>query len=450
MLDNVTFGVWHLNNFDNLELDDRLSDLTGFHIAHFLGVQPSRQFHAHSVENILERCDTEWCLVQTPGHNFTSSVQASVFKNYTERRDVAAFGHIIDDKGYYGLHHQMFMVNVGAWRDNGRPAFGRGGQKEQAVCAVRRSEADIHDDYTPLYLHPAGLSTKRARAATPGWNLISESVKKGQKIENLCPALRRAKFFAYPQRHNADEYLHVLSDTVAHEHAARDEHVLSTLRRLKTGTFGIHAINNEPMHDIPKRAETPIDLGVFVSSGFKSNVVLERQGFTPETKVVFYDVYAPSLLFKRLLIERWDGVGFLSFVDRVMPEITNASTTTIHNDVNLEQTFAAMVEKEFGGSEGWLNHWRRFRQLQFSFVECNILYEPQKLANVISAVGRQSKRCVLWTSNIFDFCQVVRDLSYTERKRRHAKLIAAVSAASGVEPIAIGIGPSHFGRGPYV
>jgi hypothetical protein len=448
LADRVGFGIWHLNDFGNEALDARLAELTCQSTCFVLKVPARRVFHATSVDRLLENCDEDWCLIQAPGNVFTGGTRPTqqALLAYLERTDIPVFGHILDDGEYFGLHQQAVLVNTALWRRLGRPAFGEVVGKTQIVHPALRSETNVHDHYTPHYLLPGQGEPVLRRMKNPGWNLISASLAAGLRIENFGDAFRETKFFCYPRAVNATSMLAMLRNVGAD--ALYDDHHVRRARKLldRSRPAGIHVVNNERFGDIPA-AGGPLDLAICVAAGFKSNVILHRLGFTPATEVVFYDIDPATLLFKRLLVEEWDGEDFLAFYPGVLERVAQQYKTGAFRDVDIAKTFTAMVEKEFGGPAGWAAHWRQFRQLPIRYVQADIFDAPRDLADALRETTRRG-RMAFWISNIFNYHPLIMTRDFDHRVRRFRAMTRAVERALGTAPLLIGREPVNPADGP--
>lgn len=450
--EKISSAIWRQNEFSNEALDARLAGLTAYHITRTMGIRYAQIYHSGSVENILFACQTDWCLIQSPGHIYGSrSVVAArnILLGMAEQDNVAAFGHLLDDKKYFGLHHQVMLINVKLWRENGRPAFGPASVGEQVVHPIQRSEENVHDDYTPLWLGPEAGSAVKVDPKTVGWNFISHLAGLGYKFENFSRPFRNLKFFCYPQKRNADSMLDALRD-VSQDTALEDERLISIVKRVRASRpSGIHIINNEGNQDIPKRNTETVGTGIFVSSGFKSNVILHRLGFTQETQIIFYDIDDATIEFKRRLISGWDGRNFLTHASGLVKSMSEEYKTGIFRDVDLNTSYESMINDVFESEENWISHWLKFRKLNFSFVKADILRGQEPLIKAIQERCREGRQ-VIWTSNIFNYGIEVIGMSYDERRKAYSTLVDRVRDVTGRGPDFVGQMPKDFADGKWV
>lgn len=117
------------------------------------------------------------------------------FEKFKQSGEVCR-GHILwkPELSYPRLHFQSMFLDLNHWRKIGKPSFER---YSGEVIQPLRSEENVHDDYTPLWLKPSDKKidvTKREMA-----EYISKVMEDGKDIHNF-DLERGTKFFTYPER----------------------------------------------------------------------------------------------------------------------------------------------------------------------------------------------------------------------------------------------------------
>lgn len=448
----ISAAIWRRNEFQNDELDARLAGITAYSISKIMGSKFTEIHHSHSIESILLACQTDWCFIQASGHTYRAqnvSLARNILAKMVENDEVAAIAHLMDDKVYFGLHHQVMLLNKRLWEEHGRPIFGGTVTTEQAVRPVRRSDENVHDDYTPLWLAPASGPPIQVKPKTVGWNFISHMSGLGYSFDNFKSDFRSRKFFCYPQKKNSAAMLEALRDT-SQRVEIDDPRIASVAKRFRINRpSGIHIVNNEGNGDIPPPSGEAVGLAVFVASGFKSNIILHKLGFNADTEVVFYDVDQATLEFKKRLIAHWNGQNFLDTANQMIEELKSEYKTNKFTDVNIDLSYQSMIKNSFGSEAAWIDHWMKFRQLRFSFVKADILRDQQPLVNALPDAQREG-RPVLWTSNIFNYGIEIIGMEFQARKNAHASLLGHMRAACGREPVFVGQAPRDYASGTWV
>jgi len=127
------------------------------------------------------------------GIDFFNAIEQECNGNYILK------GHILDrGNAYYELHQQCYLINLENYTSLGMPSVGLQTLGEQHTQTLPvRSEDNIHDDYTPLYVLP-GVKEKTYQHKMHGWNIISIALKK-YKLIAFNDAIRNSKKHYYPE-----------------------------------------------------------------------------------------------------------------------------------------------------------------------------------------------------------------------------------------------------------
>jgi hypothetical protein len=128
------------------------------------------------------------------GDNFFNEVDKLIETDYF------LYGHILDRKTeYYELHHQCYLINIEKYTLLGQPIIGDVtlGNPLTTTMPVR-SEENIHDDYTPLWIKSGSVTTKYNHRLH-GWNIINCALENRHTINAWPESIRQHKMYYYPE-----------------------------------------------------------------------------------------------------------------------------------------------------------------------------------------------------------------------------------------------------------
>jgi hypothetical protein len=194
------------------------------------------------------------------------------FDNLPE--DFFILGHVLDmGDGYYGLHHQCYVIDLDLYAMLGNPEPGQTQLLEQHIQTVpNRSKENIHDDYTPLWISK-GSAQKVYKHKFHGWRIISAGLEADYKIYAFDSTLRDGKHFLYCDVDTSDwiykRYNHCLQN-----HVYKDS----------TGSV-----------DFPRPYNCNIDHLIYPAAGTTWLDKLKKHGYDSSTKVTFYDYNQSAL-----------------------------------------------------------------------------------------------------------------------------------------------------------
>lgn len=210
------------------------------------------------------------------------------------QEDFFVAGHILDRKdAYYELHHQCYIVNLNYYKQVREPRVG----KMNLFCShtqscPQRSDENIHDDYTPLWVC-SGTSTTQYQHQAHGWNIISTALNNNLKIKVFNNALRDNKIYYYP---DYDSYFDQLNFLYA--------------RQGFCNGMAIYLGNSE--------SNINVNIGIInqlvvPASGLNWLEYLNSSGYHNGTIVKFYDYSYLTLEYIKALINTWNGEDYSTF-----------------------------------------------------------------------------------------------------------------------------------------
>lgn len=227
------------------------------------------------------------------GDEFFNEVELFVYSN----KDCFLMGHIPDrDDGYFELHEQCYIINLETYKDLNCPTVGKFAfYSPHTQIAPKRSDINIHDDYTPIWVTP-GDTVKQYKHKWHGWNILSVAFANGKPVLPFTENFRKNKKFYYPNYEPsflpASTYLYgknqVASQTIFYPH------------------------NTEAKVDI--NFQGPIKQFITQSSGMNWVDYLIDYGYDENTVVRFVDYNLLALECMREIVENWDGKEYTLFV----------------------------------------------------------------------------------------------------------------------------------------
>ena len=121
--------------------------------------------------------------------------------------------------------------------------------------------------------------------------------------------------------------------------------------------------------------------------------ILNTNGFNDNTKIHYFDWCDASLLYKRDLIETWNGVDLHLWLLEHDLKYNFASTYRGNYEPFWQQEL-----QDFGGAEAFKKLWDRYVNLEHNYYKIDIVNEPTNLFNIVKA---QEGNKVLWTTNVW-------------------------------------------------
>jgi hypothetical protein len=306
-----------------------------------------------------------------------------------QNHPVHCMAHLVDErpKAYVKLHHQCVLINVNTWKQAGEPKWGpghmRGGRE---VAALRRSEENYHDHYTPFWIeHDADQPDYIVPYTSEGYGIITAFVKAGIRIWGFPTELRETKMYLYPDVY--DDVNDKMQD------------MYYEIDRWKSGFY---AVNTEKTKSRPgEDFNMPVRQLIAPCSGLLPWEYILEKGMTADARFTFYDSNPHSIAFYTQLLERWDGSDYPSFVLNFMqgdPRLLKAFAKRYTEVKSYWQSVEAKATQ--AGYLDFQQFWSKFKQNKYHIEQLNIL-DPTRFKR-LGAIDN-SPDSVLMLSNIFRF-----------------------------------------------
>ena len=126
-------------------------------------------------------------------------------------------------------------------------------------------------------------------------------------------------------------------------------------------------------------------------------MILNPYGFYPDTEIVFYDYSKPSLAFKKLLLEQWDGENYHDFVSWALDKYQFNETGGVDTETKTKKQLWEREVKWWGSESAIREHWQEYKKLKHSFIHVDICETPEKITSSITP----EKDSLIWWSNAF-------------------------------------------------
>jgi hypothetical protein len=312
--------------------------------------------------NVIQGIDED-AMLQEAAKNYTHAVVLStgtefingdeffheVEKEVYGSKEFFLIGHIPDrDDGYYELHDQCYIINLTTYKELGCPAIGKFAYySPHTQIAPRRSDENIHDDYTPIWV-VHGDTEKQYKHKWHGWNILSVAFANKKFVKPFPERFRKNKRYYYPNYEpafiNACTYLY-----------GKNQVASQTL---------FYPYNTEQLVHI--EVPRPVRQLVIQASGLQFVDYLLKYGYDNNTVVRFVDYNLFALECMEHIITNWNGMKYMNFVNQYVDHrgkfLKNKTqewlTLTGHaQDVNLESwaDIVKTVKFEFSHQDLVLN-----------------------------------------------------------------------------------------------
>jgi hypothetical protein len=344
-------------------------------------------------------------------------------------------GHIIaknDEYPYFSP--QVLCINIQKYVQYGSPSIG-------AICKdvnVRlpipyRSEENIHDDHTPLWL---GQSTGKERDYHElqfGWHVIMQSLLHGDKVKNIPVKARNTYRFLY-WWHRPDELekaYKLIDSNIDFDISSMNLNVPQKehIAWLNTAThMPVFVFNTEPLL-FSKRQSLKKIIGC--ASGFQLFALWYSCGACNDTVIYHFDINGESLNWQKGLQENWQGDELFQFFIKWTGQKNQDQFNLVreHNRLTDHETCLIHVKHlhdAVGGKDAFINLWKRYANLRHEYHCCNIVSNPE---SIIDAIEDNS---IIWYSNIFNYIFWIYKYGLDNLKDYHDKWLNTIRSCGHV------------------
>lgn len=341
---------------------------------------------ARSVDSIVQRAHTlgyRHLVVLWEGTIALPSFGRTAEKALKDLEDADALfmAHIIDRASHakyhgkpetsgYSLFPISMLVNLARWEELGKPTFGD--EEKVLSLPIWRSEENIHDNYTPLWLQ----ANDRPETATfgQGWGFIKASIDAGMTALNMPREVRAAQAHIYDnvvaalqklQRDPFDSSVHVNDKLRDAFHKCRQ----NWYGRSSLSHYFLH---NTESHDLPdgekRRLIAGIDTFVLPCSSLKW-VSVSREA--EPRRFVHYDAIPSAIAAAEFVHTHFDGTkqGMHACEAELRTRLQDVYGTTD----KLWDRMTGIFDSEAAFSD----RFRALKECRHDYVEANILRDPE-------------------------------------------------------------------------
>jgi hypothetical protein len=324
-------------------------------------------------------------------------------------------GHILlrPTDQYPYLHEQTLAINLQRWKDYGRPAIGHSETGKKVLPAFERSDDNIHDDYTPLWLKPSNANQISTTKRRFGWNILSTSLDNQLPVVNIPIEIRNEKIYVYPDD-NGDQLARIISDLrtlpslpipfLENDSQRKFVEWMSWMLQ-DDATTTVFVFNTGQLWWGEEYGLTTPDSIWTTASGFKSFVEWYMRGAPQHCVIDTYDRNPGSLRLWQHIHRSWNGNDFYDFMRAYDQNCDSEEIYCWGNkwaNETIQQCCARQIEEiaaYFGGHANMLQHWHKFQQLEHRYHHCDIVANHQTILDNLL----ENKKNLIWLNNIFFF-----------------------------------------------
>ena len=374
------------------------------------------------IDNLIKSAyskKAKWLFLVSYGQRFHDNDCIAKIITHAENTDAVFLGHILQTtypdgslgEDQYSIHHQNFLLNLEEWNNMGRPLFGTEGTYQIRKHIPERSSDNFHDNYTPYWLKPTKTYKTYNGYLGTGWNFINTALNKGYTLNTFPSELKNKKSFFYPED-NSKEFSSALRSTdniptdgvYRLSNISQNSYLAETcplasknvVYALNTDQPGIDYLSSYIKKSTIKNIYAP-------ASGFKALFLLAQTNWNSSTRIIYFDFSPISIVFKKWLLENWDGRDYIDALKRFKLHFPNVSFIC-NKEVDLDNVYEDFKTnlkytiEFFGGERRWVEYWEKTKKLEHKFIICNLLEDYSQITNdMLEHKGIN----LMWISNIF-------------------------------------------------
>ena len=394
------FLTYNNTQLNNLLVQQRLKDITDFY--HF----PVAGWVFDATDNLdpklTELADqgVEFVVVSALG-NFLRlhSIDDAVINDCLNNNAPLA-GHLLDRKNYYCIDPQFFCLNLKTWDQVGRPKFQSSPKRSTFTSVgVIRSEENVHDDYTPLWIKPGQEQEYTLDFLDFGTQVLYKFLEHGHQLININQDIRARKHYLYPD-YNEQKLVDLFTNWTRPEKEIPLQHFYDNIQyHFDNYDRTVYVLNSE---DVISTSPIKIDHYSGVCGGLKAVGILNNQGFHENTCVSLFDISQPAVDYQQYLVNEWDGDfdNYLTVFEKFKkqhPSLQYAWRSWNTWEVEIERFLksACLDKKTFRQT------WQQYQTLPINFTCINLLDVDQVTEYFSSFNTGKPRDYYIWVSNSF-------------------------------------------------
>ena len=414
--ENVVLCLWNywidgpLESFKN-ELTFSLYNITKFNLlGHHDVIDGGNYIEDKDIDVCIDKAyatKRKYAIISVPGHHMNYKTVWELVAYAESNPKAGLIAHLIDDaapsrrpSSWFGIHPQLFLINLHIWDKIRKPKFGMPRTLKQAtmVPKITRSTENIHDDYTPMWYKPTGRALMKPKGSQFywAWNIINEILFHDYECQNIPIEARQSKKFYY-----ADTI------TTKDEVAEVNELASSTISLYFQGFMNTPFLfNTEYYKDLPlKHIKKTFENFIILPSGFKGHWLIEQLGYTGQEKIFFYDINISSIYLRKYMIETWDGNNFIDWLNTSIKNTSGEKLLNLDYDLEWYNECWQNEIKLWNGHNNFMSHWKKLQKHQEKIIYLfwDIEYDTQKTKQVNQLIDGKT---YMWISNIYNTGQL--------------------------------------------
>jgi hypothetical protein len=333
-------------------------------------------------------------------------------------------GRLVMKDGAWYLDDSFLIVDRVRYESMFTPSWGEHHMPYESFIATL--------DKGPYGTHELNATPDRIHVKSPpmgGWNLIHRSLLSGKTVIHLGLSDMDSLYYLEPTAGTSllAEAFYDFA-TVKSSIVPRDQYDFLSRHSYGSSSLGssVDVFDSRPTKPVCGGSPMVIQNLYSLASGFRPLQILKHHGFRDDTTVTYLDLSEQALVFRRCMVNDWDGINYPRFAHRV---INHHKLKVSRSEPDWEQAWQDVLQT-FGGPREFKVLWDRYRKLKHTYVITDFLGLPDYQFTEFS----QSPQSYLWFGNAFcnydahvDSSQLDLDLSFKEFKelvkRKNSRMI---------------------------
>ena len=422
--ENVVLCLWNFwidEPIESLkkELNFSLYNITKFNLLSYVDIVSNGNYiEDNDIDICINRAyetKRKYAIIVVPGHHMSYKTIWELVAHAESNPRAGLIAHLIDfsrfgrtvgtparrPNSWFGIHPQLFLINLHIWGKIRKPKFGMPRTLKNAVKVpeVNRSVENIHDDYTPLWYKPTNRVLMKPQNSQFywAWNIINEILFHDYECQNIPIEARQHKTFYYANTITTNKEIAEVNELASSSISVYFQGFMNM-----PFLFNTEYYKESPLEDIEK----PFENFIILPSGFKGHWLIEQLGYTGQEKIFFYDVNISSIHLRKYMIETWDGNNFVDWLNN------SIKNTPGENLLNLDSSDLEWYNecwqneiKLWNGHNNFMLHWKKLQKKQekIIYLSWDIVYDIQKTKQITQLID---SRTFMWISNIWNTGQL--------------------------------------------
>lgn len=319
--------------------------------------------------------DSKWMFIQSSGDYIIDRDHVwNLLHSLSD--DIGMIAHILWDPNEISphIHRQCIVLNTNALKGRRLDFY----NTDQIGYTFKRSEKSFHGNYCPAWVS-LDDNEEGPRVSKFGTDVMSLVLENGFKVINFNEDWRNTKNVEYLSHMPSRGYFNPEIDTELFATCFKN---LIPNNQLDLAQYeGIKAIKNELEFNV---------LNVFhwdgIPKGNRCNTIISpANGFMGECiaeannagTIIFYDINKNNIDFKKKLYKEWNGEDYESFYK----EFARERNLLIDPYSDHAKASALLQMNE---SHNIISNWKKFKNLEVSFIHCDIIDNIEEILNIIT------------------------------------------------------------------